>query len=138
MLPSLCSLAGVTPPRSWKLDGEDLSSALKGKPMARKTPLMWEFRYWVYGDLINRNPMIAIREGNWKLLTNPDRSRVELYDIPRDSLELNNLADRKPDVARRLTDKALAWFKTLPEAPIDEKAGKNDYRWPSDIAPVKE
>jgi hypothetical protein len=29
---------------------------------------MWEFRYEVYGDNINRNPMLAIREGRWKLL----------------------------------------------------------------------
>lgn len=138
MLPSLCSLAGVSSPREWKLDGEDLSAALRGRPVKRTTPLFWEFRYWVHGDTINRNPMIAVREGDWKLLVNPDGSRVELYDIPRDSMELDNLADRKPEVAKRLKDKALAWFKTLPEGPIEERAGKNDYRWPKDVGPVEE
>lgn len=130
MLPTLCALAGAARPSQLKLDGEDLSAALKGKPTSRRTSLMWEFHYWVYGDLVNRNPMIAIREGDWKLLTNPDRGRVELYNIPRDSLELNNLADRKPELARKLTDTALEWFKTLPEAPIEPQAGQNDYPWP--------
>jgi arylsulfatase A-like enzyme len=74
--------------------------------------------------------MLAIREGDWKLLLNPDRSRVELYDIPRDPSELNNLAGRQPQVVARLAEKALAWQKTLPEGPVEPSAGKNDYPWP--------
>jgi arylsulfatase A-like enzyme len=74
--------------------------------------------------------MLAIREGNWKLLMNPDRSRVELYDIPRDPMEMTNLADRQPAVVKRLSEKVLAWQKSLPPGPFDPGAGKNDYPWP--------
>jgi arylsulfatase A-like enzyme len=80
--------------------------------------------------MANRSPMLAIREGDWKLLVNPNRSRVELYDIPHDPTELNNLAERKPDVVARLAEKVLAWQKTLPEGPLDRTAGRNDYNWP--------
>ena len=79
---------------------------------------------------VNRSPILAIREGNWKLLMNPDRSRVELYDIPRDPMELNNQADRQPAVVKRMSQKALAWQKSLPPGPFDAAAGKIDYPWP--------
>ena len=36
------------------------------------------------GAMVHKCPMLAIRQGKWKLLMNPDRSRVELYDIPSD------------------------------------------------------
>ncbi len=71
-----------------------------------------------------------MRDGKWKLLMNPDRSRVELHDIPADPSELNNLADRNPDVVKRMSERLLAWQKTLPEGPKDATAGKSDYPWP--------
>jgi len=63
-------------------------------------------------------------------LINPDRSRVELYDIPADPSELNNLADRNADVVKRMSERLLAWRNTLPEGPKDDTAGKSNYPWP--------
>ena len=60
----------------------------------------------------------------------PGRSRIELYDIPRDPTQLNNAADKHPDVVERLAGKVLAWQKTLPPGPMDPGAGKDDYPWP--------
>lgn len=133
MLPTICALAGAQSPKDWKLDGVDMSGTLKGSPTHRAKPLMWDFRYGVAGDTLNRSPMLAIRDGDWKLLMNPDRSRVELYDIPHDPSELNNVADRHPDVVRKLSDALLKWFKSLPEGPIEPEAGKADYRWPQPL-----
>ena len=64
------------------------------------------------------------------LLMNPDRSRVELYDIPNDPTELDNVADRNPEVVKRLSKKVLEWQKELPPGPIDSAAGSNAYPWP--------
>lgn len=129
LVPTLCRLAGVATP---KVDGEDLSAALLGTPVARRRPLLWEWREPVYGSVLNNAPMLAMREGKWKLLMNPDRSRVELYDIPRDPSEVNNRADREPETVRRLASRLLAWQKTLPRGPIHPEAGRNDYPWPKD------
>ncbi len=60
--------------------------------------------------------MLAVRDGQWKLLLNPDRSRVELYDIPHDPTQLANLADKHPEVVQRLASEVLAWQKELPPA----------------------
>jgi N-acetylgalactosamine-6-sulfatase len=129
-LPTVCSMAAVAVPDDLAPDGEDRSAALVGNAKQRTRPLMWEWRFIVHGDTLNRSPMLAIRDGKWKLLMNPDRSRVELYDIPNDPSELNNRAKRHPDVVTRLSKRVLAWQATLPEGPLQPGAGSNAYPWP--------
>ena len=83
-----------------------------------------ENRYPVYGHVLDMSPMLAIREGRWKLLLNPDRSRVELYDVPADPSEMTNRAGQFPDVVKRLSARALAWQATLPKGPVDPGRGQ--------------
>ncbi len=132
LLPTVCKLTGVEVPKGHALDGEDRSAVIAGKPAPRTKPIFWEWRFNIAGPVLNKSPILATRDGKWKLLMNPDRSRVELYDIPADPSELNNLADRNPDVVKRMSERLLAWQKTLPPGPMDAEAGKNDYRWPKE------
>jgi N-acetylgalactosamine-6-sulfatase len=129
-LPSLCRLAGVQLPEALELDGEDISSALLGGTHERRRPLLWEWRYGIVGHPIHRSPRLAIRVGRWKLLLNPDHSRVELYDIPADPMELTNLAGQYPEVVERLATQALSWQAALPPGPVAPEAGANAYPWP--------
>jgi arylsulfatase A-like enzyme len=123
-------------PSGHALDGEDISEVLLGKPQDRRTALLWEWRFRVFGEPFHRSPILAIREGDWKLLLNPDYSRIELYAIPRDPTQLNNLAAANPDVVKRLDEKVLAWQKTLPAGPIEATAGKCDYPTPGQAKPA--
>lgn len=126
LLPTLCSLTGVKPPTNVAFDGEDVSDiVLSGKSRERKGPLYWEWRSAVAGNQEYLPPPIAVREGQWKLLTNRDRSRVELYDIPRDPGEEHNVAAEHPELVARLSKLTLDWKETLPpgeETPIRPKA----------------
>jgi len=131
-LPSLCSLAGVRIRPELHCDGQDMSAAMLGKAVERQKPLMWEWRFRVFGEWVHRSPVLAIREGRWKLLMNPDRSRIELYDIPSDPTELDNLAERYPEIVERMARKVLDWQKTLPKGPVDPIAGSNAYPWPKE------
>ena len=74
--------------------------------------------------------MLAVRDGNWKLLLNPDGSRLELYDVVADPAEVNNLAAVQPAVVEQLSATALAWQASLPPGPVDDDAGSNAYPWP--------
>lgn len=136
-LPTICQLAGVKVPTGHALDGEDVSDILRGQSRPRTKPLLWEWRFHIFGEPFHRSPILAIRDGDWKLLLNPDRSRVELYDLPRDPTELSNLADKYPERVSALAKKALDWQATLPEGPFDSSAGKADYPWPGPTKPLK-
>ncbi len=129
-LPTVCKLAGAPVPASHKLDGEDLSDVVLGNPRARRTPLMWEWRFRIIGEPFHHSPMLAIREGDWNLLMNPDRSRLELYDLKADPTQLNNVAEKHPELVARLSDKVLAWKKELPSGPTDPGVGQMHYPWP--------
>ena len=141
LLPTVCELAGVALPAEVKAQqrGQSVAPAFRGdKSFLRSEPLMWEWRFRVFNHPWNRSPALAIRDGSWKLLLNPDRSRVELYDAERDSGEQLNLAAAHPDVVARLSDRVLAWQKTLPPGPVEDSAGKNDYPWPQEGALSKQ
>jgi len=115
-LPTACAIAGVDASKV-TCDGEDVSGMLLGRPRRRTKPIMWEWRFGVSGEPREptyRPPALAIRDGKWKLLVNPDGSRKELYDIPADPQEREDLAGRHPEVAERLSKRVLAWRKTLP------------------------
>ena len=132
LMPTLCNLAGVdTPSGQYTPDGENILDIITSKPRKRENPIMWEYHYeMIVGHVIHKNPMMAIRQGDWKLLMNPDRSRIELYNIPQDPTELNNLADHEPGIVRQLSATLLKWHNEIPRAPIPPRAGTNDYPWP--------
>jgi len=125
--PTICSLASVPAPYGVSFDGEDLSAAFRGGKQTRTKPLFWEYgrkpaakgakglRAFPYpSEPDSKSPNVALRDGRWKLLVNADGSRVELYDLDADPNETRNLAEARPDIARQLTERALAWRKSLP------------------------
>ncbi len=130
LLPTVAALAGADVSGMSVMDGEDMSRALIGQPVKRSKVLMWENRFPVYGHVIHKSPALAASDGRWKLLMNPDGSRTELYDIPSDPTELNNVAADNPAIVRRLAEPLLAWSASLPEGPFHADAGSNAYPWP--------
>ncbi len=116
--PTLAALAGVTPAGGRAADGEDVTDILRGAARARAKPMLWEWRAPIPGHAVNRSPSIAIREGDWKLLLDPDRLRIELYAVRDDPTELNNLARDQPAVVEQLSATALAWWAELPKGSL--------------------
>jgi N-acetylgalactosamine-6-sulfatase len=127
--PTMCALGGAELPGG--LDGIDVQSVWHGQAMEeRPASLMWEWRYGQPQGWLNRSPMLAIREGDWKLLVNPDGSRKELYNIPLDPSETANVAASHPEIAGRLAAKVIDYHKSLPGKVVDPNGGKVGYRWP--------
>ena len=115
--PTFCALAGVTPPEV-EFDGEDRSAALLGEPTERTRPLIWEYgrdpsflQPFLESD---RSPNLAVRDGRWKLLVNDDGSSLELYDFSESTDERENVAERHPKTAERLSRLLLEWRRSLP------------------------
>ncbi|MBI5773781.1 MAG: sulfatase-like hydrolase/transferase [Verrucomicrobia bacterium] len=110
-LPTVCAIAGITPPPGRVLDGANVLPVFAGKPVARATPLYWHFVH------ASGEPKVALRQGDWKLLasfntTGPrmldidERSEREvktadlqkffLHDLNRDLAEANELSAAEP------------------------------------------
>lgn len=115
--PTFLKIAGLDTQQT-KGDGEDISASLFGKQYKRKQPLYWEYGrneyYLKPGNPRFVSPNLAIREGDWKLLINDDSTRTELYNLQDDPAENNNIADKYPELVRRLSSMLLQWRKGVP------------------------
>jgi arylsulfatase A-like enzyme len=105
LLPTFARLAGTEPPQDRTIDGYDVWPLLSGRPGAESP---YEAFYYYYLAQLQ-----AVRSGKWKLylpLENKWRSfrgdtesaPARLYDLEADLGETTNLAERRPDVVRRL------------------------------------
>jgi arylsulfatase A len=139
ILPTLCELAGVAPPRGRTLDGTSVAGHLTdgGKSRIRRTtPLHWHY--------INSldEPTSSLRDGDWKILGIPagrgDRrpgggfrmeqmdiirtlefQRFELYNLREDIGEQYNLAAREPARLRAMADRLTAIHREVRAEGVD-------------------
>ncbi len=106
-LPTLCSITGICI-NSADFDGEDVSAAWLGKGHTRSKPLLWKTS--------NPKSEIGIRSGPWKLhYPGRKRGELELFNIPADPGETQNLAAQHPDIVQALSAQVEQWNATLPK-----------------------
>ena len=129
-LPTLSKLAGAEVPNGLLLDGEDMSDVWLGSDRQRQRACFWEWRDRLWGHLYNHPPRLAVRDGDFKLLMNPDESRVELYDLYQDPGERDNIANEYPELVQSLKELLLNWNAELPTSPVHPEAGTAIYPWP--------
>ncbi len=115
LLPSLARLANVTLPKGVVFDGEDFSQTILGRESrTRVRPLFWNRPPDRPGPANNPWPDLAVRAGDWKLLTKEDGSQPELYNLGTDPGEKLNVAEAQPALVERLRGELLAWRKSVP------------------------
>ncbi len=113
LLPTLCAIANVDARKCAEADGEDAHAALLGRPFSRSRPLHWEWRFAGHPPREITWPRSAVRDGRWKLLTNPRINRFELYNLDTDPAERSDQAQARPHVVHRLSAEINAWQATL-------------------------
>ena len=115
LLPTFCAAAGVTPPTDANGDGENLLPALKGESILRTRPIFWRT---TYGNMKNPNfwPDMAVRDGDWKLVTTFDGQRVELHNLKTNRTEdiAKDQSKDHPEIVARLSKLIRDWYATLP------------------------
>jgi len=131
--PTFCRAAGAAVPASIEHDGQDMLDALLGKPANRSKPIFWQYGK-PYANLMPGNPefispSLAVRDGNWKLLIDPDGSNAQLFDLANDPGETTNRLADHPDKAKALWQKLQTWadsvgFETKPVQPTPPKRQK--------------
>lgn len=87
LLPTFAELAGVPVAKELRLDGTSILPLLQGGDLRRKQPL-----YWEYPAALSAPWKLALRDGPWKLLSTPDFSRFELFNLAADPSETASMA----------------------------------------------
>lgn len=108
--PTLLEMTGVPFKPEQHRDGVSFVSLLKGEVRPRGKPLFWHYPH--YGNQ-GGAPYGAIRDGDWKLIEWYEDGALELYNIPRDVSEKNNVAAEHPDKVTSLRDKLVAWRREV-------------------------
>lgn len=88
---TLCDIVGIPLPADRIIDGASLLPAFSDEPIQRKVPLYWRY----HGSRGGVN--IAMRQGDWKILTPTDFSRFELYNLKDDVSESKDLTAQAPE-----------------------------------------
>ena len=104
MYTTVAAIAGASTARAKPLDGLNVWPTLsEGKPSPR-TELIYNIEPFRAG----------VREGDWKLIwRSPLPSSLELYNIPQDPSEKNNLATQNPDKVAELQKRANELASTM-------------------------
>jgi arylsulfatase len=109
LLPTVLDAAGLEYPRTFQSrevlppDGKSLLSAFKDEALPKHDFLFWEF-----------GAMRAVRQGDWKLVY-PRGGPWELYQIPDDPIEGDNLAAKFPERVEQMSARWNEWFSIQPE-----------------------
>ncbi len=98
-------VAGANYPTEYKdnkiipMQGRSLVPAFDNKPIQRDEGLFWEHEG-------NR----AVRKGDWKLVSRYP-GKWELYDLEADRTEMNDLFEKRPEIAKELMKMYNDWAK---------------------------
>lgn len=97
-LPTVAEVAGVK--ASENIDGISYLPELLGKEQKQH-----EYLYWEFHELGGRQ---ALRKGDWKLVSyqvfDPEKTTIELFNLAEDIGEVNNVAEKHPEIVKELSE----------------------------------
>lgn len=99
IMPTLAEISGVNlAEKKIKSEGISLLPLLTGQPEKQKEH---PYLYWEFHE--NKVSDQAVRMGKWKAVRHGPFSRMELYDLSADEAETNNIAEKHPDIIKKMT-----------------------------------
>ncbi|MEA3476737.1 MAG: sulfatase-like hydrolase/transferase [Bacteroidota bacterium] len=102
LLPTMAAISGFDLAEDLILDGINLLPHLIENKLPAPRPL-----FWLHND------QLAIRQGDFKLITNTSYSETSLYNLSVDLGEEKNIAAEYPDLVQKLLNLLKAWQKDV-------------------------
>ncbi len=106
--PTILEVSGAAgdAPHNAGIDGRSLVPLLRDPSASIDRQLYWHYpHYHAGGD----SPYSAVRAGSWRLIEFHEDDSIRLYNLADDLGETTDLAEKQPDVARRLRADLHAW-----------------------------
>ena len=104
LLPTIAAVTGAAQRKDSVLDGINLFPHLvKGSSLPSRA------LFWQHGEFL------AVRKGNYKLMTNRSYSNPQLYDLKIDLREGNDIARKNPEVVKALLGELKTWHQGVTE-----------------------
>ncbi len=117
LLPTLIDLCGLEKPKSARFDGISLAGLLRGTQPTlpyRMLVVQYAEQPGVNGRKLKKGDC-AVMWNKWRLVHSK-----ELYDLKTDPGQKTDLADKHPEIARKLLDHYETWWKGV-------EPGTNDF-----------
>lgn len=98
VMPTLCEIAGITPPQN--IDGKSFLPTLRGKGNQQQH----EFLYWEFPESGGQQ---AIRMEKWKGVRKKIIAgdlRIKLYNLEEDTQESNDVSSQHPDIIKQMEE----------------------------------
>lgn len=119
VLPTLADIAGVSKRVPKEVTGLSFKELLSGRtPPKQHDWHYWEWPRWDWKNNRVTGNMQALRQGNWKILRHSMNQPWQLYHLPDDWSEKNNLSAKHPEKVKALA--ALAEQARIPMRPQKE------------------
>ncbi|MGI2258034.1 sulfatase [Shewanella sp. GXUN23E] len=106
LYPTLAHVAGASVPQG--IDGDDLLALDEHPDEARGRTLVWHHPHY---HASGNTPSVAVRQGDWKLITFYEDNRQELYNLASDITEQRNLLSQQPQVHQQLQQQLDSWYQ---------------------------
>lgn len=134
--PTILDIAGIqNPGLIQKLDGKSFLPLLKNPKLKdNNRGLVWHHpNRWIPSEGPNIHFASAFRKGDWKLIYDYRKGKLELYNLKDDVGEQNDKADQYPDILNQLAHLFTIQLKTWnAQLPTFKKTGKQ-VPWPDEI-----
>ncbi|MDB4345734.1 sulfatase-like hydrolase/transferase [bacterium] len=109
---TLLDIVGIPLPDDRTIDGANMLPALMGETIERKIPLFWRTH------VSRPDERVAMRIGDWKLVGDETLTTFQLYNIPKDMTEANDLASKMPEKTEEMKNILLdLWAGIVEEGP---------------------
>ncbi len=101
IFPTILDITGIKLPNDRVLDGTSILPILEGKKVKRKKPLYWRNNSHYF--------RVAIRDGDWKLVCNSERTEFELYNLAIDQRETTDISAHNPKRFERMKKELIEY-----------------------------
>ena len=123
--PTLLDIANIPLKPKQHIDGISLKPILEGKQIETNRPLYWHYPH--YGNQ-GGSPSSMIQQNGWKLIHYWEDNYQELYKLPSEEQDDQNVADKYPYKAKELKLQLLSWLEEVnakyPKKDLEYDAGK--------------